>query len=69
LIAGVAIVGAVVVAAAMRKRKIDTKAHPLTGVVNKRMQLFSALAGKNNGASRPAREVDIEIASSYHASA
>lgn len=68
LIAGIAVAGAIVAAAAMRKRKVETKAHPLTGVVTKRMQLFSTLAGKGDRGSRPAREVDIEMAQAYQAS-
>ena len=59
--------GAVVAAAAMRKRKAETKAHPLTGAVSKRVQLFSTLAGQGQGGARPAREVDVETAQAYQA--
>jgi hypothetical protein len=69
LVAGAAVAGAVVAAAAMRRRKVDTKAHPLTGALSKRVKLFSALAGQGDRGARPAREVDIEMAQAYQASA
>jgi hypothetical protein len=62
-----AVAGALVAAAVMKRRKVNTKAHPLTGAVTKRVQLFSHLAGKGGG-SRPPREVDIEEAAAYQAS-
>lgn len=70
LVAGVAIAGTalLVAGATMRKRKVDTKPHPLTGSLNRRVQLFSALAGKARGdrGSHQARgEADIEIAQAY----
>jgi len=65
-----AVAGALIAGAAMKRRKVDTKAHPLTGSISKRVQLFSNLAGKGGGA-RPVREfereyeVDVEEAAAY----
>lgn len=68
MIGAAAAAGAVVAAATMSKRRVETdvKSHPLTGSVNRRVELFSTLAGKGVGA-RPPRATDIEMAQGYRA--
>jgi hypothetical protein len=37
------------------QRRVAARAHPLTGALNRRMALFSDLAGHNGKAERPPR--------------
>jgi len=41
-----------------QQRQVVTPSHPLAGSVDKRMKLFSTLAGEHANADRPARRVD-----------
>lgn len=44
-----------------QQRKVETaKPHPLTGVVTKRINLFTELAGSRKGGSRPARTANTD---------
>ena len=59
-VAVAAVVGAVIAAVVVKKRKVNTKQHPLKGALNRRIQLFSNLADHHDSAARPPRRYDEE---------
>lgn len=59
-IAGAAVLGAAIAAVVVKKRKVDTKQHPLKGALSRRIQLFSNLADHHDSAARPPRRYDEE---------
>ena len=59
-IIGAAVVGAAIAAVVVKKRKVDTKQHPLKGALSRRIQLFSNLADHHDSAARPPRRYDEE---------
>lgn len=60
LLATAALAGAAIAAVVVKKRKVETKAHPLKGALNRRIELFSNLAGHHGDAARPPRRYDEE---------
>jgi len=60
MLAGAAVVGAVIAGVVKRKRKVETTEHPLKGSLNRRIQLFNNLASHHEGAARPPRRHDEE---------
>lgn len=60
MIAAAAVLGALVAAVVIKKRKMVEKQHPLKGALNRRIKLFSNLAGHHEEAARPPRRYDEE---------
>jgi len=60
MIAAAAVVGGVIAALVVKKRKVETRDHPLKGALNRRIQLFSNLASHHEEAARPPRRYDEE---------
>ena len=56
---------AALVAAVVGQRKNREERHALSGSVDRRMKLFTDLAGSNKGGSRPARVVEMNNANDY----
>jgi len=60
MLATAAVVGAAIAALVIKKRKVVEREHPLKGALNRRIQLFSNLAGHHEEAARPPRRYDEE---------
>ena len=60
MLATAAVVGAMIAAVVIKKRKVVEKEHPLKGALNRRIQLFSNLANHHEEAARPPRRYDEE---------
>jgi len=59
-LASAAIVGAAIAGVVVRRRKAETKNHPLKGALNRRIKLFSNMAEHHDSAARPPRRYDEE---------